>query len=268
LLQIVLAVYLLAVLALYTSQRGMLFYPQSLLQTPDAPEVRINVSGVSLRGWVVNPGRSCAIIYFGGNGESVEFDVPVFKGVVLGCSVYLIPYRGYSGNPGEPSEAALDSDALSIYDNLKLKHGTVDVMGRSLGTGIATYLAAHRPVSKLLLVTPYDSIVNIGQRQYPIFPVRLLAKDPFESWRSAEKIHSETMIFIAEADQVIPRRNTDNLQRHFRIPIAVKVFAGAGHNSISESPQYWPAVASFFGQQTRDRAYSPSQPGLGEKRLP
>ena len=251
LLQLAVIAYLLAMLALYAMQRSLLFYPQPLKVTPDAPEIRFATSGLTLRGWVVNSDRPCAIIYFGGNGESVEIDVPLFKDSVSGCSVYLIPYRGYSGNPGEPSEAALEADALTVYDSLKSRHATVGVMGRSLGTGIATYLAANRPVSSLLLVTPYDSIVNIGRDQYPYFPIGLLARDPFESWRSAEKVHAETMIFIAGSDHVIPRSNTDNLERHFRVALNVKIFSGVGHNSISESPEYWPTVASFFGQKNR-----------------
>jgi hypothetical protein len=161
-------------------------------------------------------------------------------------TVYLLPYRSYGGNPGEVTEANLYRDALNLYDQTRNHHVRVSVMGRSLGTGVATQLASQRKVDKLLLVTPYDSMINIAQTQYPVFPASWILKDRYESWRRAPKIDSDVLIMIAGNDEIIPLRNTMNLVSHFKQKPRVIVFQGEGHNSISDSSEYDRAIAGFI----------------------
>ena len=94
------------------------------------------------------------------------------------------------------------------------RHSQITVIGRSLGSGIATYLASQRPVSRLLLITPYDSIANVAAGRLPMFPVHWLLLDKYESWRYAPQITAPTRILAAEHDDVIPRLHTDALLRH------------------------------------------------------
>jgi pimeloyl-ACP methyl ester carboxylesterase len=116
-------------------------------------------------------------------------------------------------------------------------------MGRSLGTGVAVRLASQRPASRLILVTPYDSIQAIAEQQYPYFPVSWLLQDKFESWRYAQHIHVPTLLIKAEYDEVIPAINTDRLYASFKQGVAVmKVITNAGHNSIGGNPDYFNAI--------------------------
>ena len=75
---------------------------------------------------------------------------------------------------------------------------SISVIGRSLGSGVACYLAAHRKIQHMALVTPYDSMTSLAQTHYPIFPVRWLLKDRFESSKLANSIDSETLVLLAE----------------------------------------------------------------------
>ncbi len=109
--------------------------------------------------------------------------------MLSGYTVYLIPYRGYGNNAGTPAEQVLYSDAVQIYTTIKDQHDSVSLMGRSLGSGIATYVAANRQVDKLILVTPFDSIENVAKDIYWMFPVSLLIKDKF---RSSERVKDIT----------------------------------------------------------------------------
>ena len=90
-------------------------------------------------------------------------------------------YRGYGFSTGVSTEATLYRDALKLYDSVKSKHTRISLGGRSLGTAVATYVAAYREVSKLALITPFDSIVNVAQGKYPVYPVHLLLHDTFDS---------------------------------------------------------------------------------------
>ncbi len=119
----------------------------------------------------------------------------------------------------------------------------ITVVGRSLGSGVATRLASERPVSRLVLVTPYNSLQELAAGQFRFFPVRWLLKDKFESWRYAPRITAPTLILAAGNDEVIPRASTEALFHHFSPGIAtLKVIKGVGHNSISSSPEYLPLL--------------------------
>ena len=114
----------------------------------------------------------------------------------------MLHYRGFSGSSGEPSEAALHQDAELLYEFVKAKHGNITVMGRSLGSGLAIRLAAIKAIEKLVLITPYDSILNLAKQRFPYLPVEWMLFDRFESWRYAPQVKAPTVILATDADQV------------------------------------------------------------------
>jgi len=238
--------YALAGIALYTLQRSLLYFPSPLTLTPDAPGIAIPANGNVLHGWVVNPGQRDAVIYFGGKGEHVERDVDFLREALPGYSVYLVPYRGYGPNAGRPTEAGLYSDALTVYAFVRARHAHVSLISRSLGTGVATYVASNRDVDKLVLITPYDSVLNIARARYPMFPVALLLKDRFESWRHADAIHAQVLVVLAENDHAVPRSNSNTLIAHLHPRPTVVVIPRAGHNNLSNSPLYAQAIGNFM----------------------
>ncbi len=233
---------------LYFSQRSMMYFPTPAIAGVQAQAFELQNDGLQLNGWVVNPGKQRAMIYFGGNGEAVEYNAELFRATLPDVTVYLLPYRSYGGNPGEVTEENLYRDALKLYDQIKSRHDSVNALGRSLGSGVATYLASKRKIDKLILVTPFDSIVNVAQGHYPAFPVKLLVKDRYESWRRASDINSDVLVMIAGSDEIIPRTSTDNLIRHFKQKPKVIVFENTGHNTVSDSDDYDRAVSGFIGQ--------------------
>jgi pimeloyl-ACP methyl ester carboxylesterase len=104
-------------------------------------------------------------------------------------------------------------------------------------------LASSRPAAKLLLITPYNSLVELAERQFRWFPVKWLLKDKYESWRYAEHITVPTHLIAAEHDEVIPGASTRRLYSHFPVGVAtLQVIAGTGHNTISNSPEYLEAL--------------------------
>ncbi len=238
--------WLAASVLLYAKQDALLYNPSPLRAVPDAQRLAVIGSTGPLRGWVVNPDETDALVYFGGKGEPLERDVDFFRTTLPGRSVYLVPYRGYGPNTGKPSEKGIEADALAEFDVARGRHVHVAVAGRSLGTGVATFVAAHRPVERVVLVTPYDSILNIARGRYPIFPVSLLLRDRYESSRNADAITAPTLVLIAADDESIPRASTDALIAHFHTPPSIVVVPHAGHNSISKSPLYVPSIRDFL----------------------
>ena len=245
-LLVLLAVYLLLAAFLYFYQRRLIYYPVAADPAFRADEITIDNQGTRLHGWVLNPGRAKALIYFGGNSELITHRRGFFEDVFGDYSVYLVNYRGYGHSEGKPSEAALFSDALAIYDRLTREHEAISAYGRSLGSGIAVFLAAERVLEKLILLTPYDSLVAVARRYYPMFPVRLLLRDHFDSAARAGDVDEPVLITAAEFDHEIRLPHTLALKRRFqRAPLTYRVIAGAAHNNIVDFADYRESVREF-----------------------
>ncbi len=234
-------------LFLYSAQRSFIYFPTAEVSNPAARDLRIDSGAETIQVWQLNPDREQAILYFGGNAEDVANNTPDFLQLFDDYTVYLVNYRGYGASTGAPSEAGLFADAEAIHDFIATEHARVHVMGRSLGSGIAVHLASVREVGKLILVTPYDSIANIAAKSMPIFPVKLMLKDRYESWRLAGKLDNPTLALLAQYDNVIPRARSEALIAAFAPgQLRVVVVPRADHNSIGMIPAYRASLADFM----------------------
>ncbi len=246
-IKIGLLVYLGLGVVLYVAQRALMYPPVAENAAEDVPVEWLAIDGGRLKLWVLSPQQPHAVIYFGGNAEDVYWNVEDFRRALPGHAVYLVNYRGYGGSSGSPSEAALFADALRLFDSLRERHARVSVIGRSLGSGVATYLASRRPVERLVLATPYDSTLAVARASYPIYPVGLLLKDRYESVRYAAEVPSPALLLVAENDTLIPREHSNRLARSFDpAQVRLVVVEGAGHNDIAAYPRYWQAIADFL----------------------
>ena len=246
---LLLAAYLAVCAALFILQRTMLYYPTPAVTTSEAEVIWLKSGDQNLKVWHIRRAGSRALLYFGGNAEDVALNIPLFKRLFPEHSLYLLNYRGYGGSSGSPTETGLFADSLALYALAAQSHTEIDVIGRSLGTGVAVYLAVNRPVRRLALVTPYDSMTNVASALYPFLPVSWLLRDRYDSLGRAASLSAQALVLVAENDEVIPRQRTDALIAALRPEnTRVKVIASAGHNSIGNSPSYEQALTDFFAR--------------------
>lgn len=239
--------YLSACAVLFLTQRSLLYFPTSASKHDNAPTVLIESDGETLRVLTRSADSADAIILFGGNADDVSNYLDPFSTAVPRQNLFLVNYRGYSGSSGTPSEAALFSDAVAVYDHVHAKFPNVSVVGRSLGSGVAVYLASVRKVDRLILITPYDSIENVAKKHFAIFPVGMLLKDKFDSASRVKDVPAKTLVLIAENDRTIPRGNTDALVQRFPPEqVIVKTLAGTNHDSITSGSEYLKLIAEFL----------------------
>jgi len=231
---------------LYENQRGLLYFPQGTRVAAADTDFSLRNGGVVLRGWVRHPGRPKAVIYFGGNAESLAAGRDDLAALFPDRTVYLLAYRGYGASDGSPDQQGLFSDALALYDAVRPKHAAVAVVGRSLGSGVACYLVSQRPVERLALVTPFDSMVRVAQAHYPLFPMDLIAKERFESSSYIAGYRGPVLVLRAGRDAIVPQDSTDRLIAAMAVKPVVKTWPNAGHNSISESEDYDQALSDFM----------------------
>jgi pimeloyl-ACP methyl ester carboxylesterase len=247
LLSLVAIGYLLIGALLYLLQRNLLFFPVPARDGIPAEAITLKNKDLFLHGWVLNRGQQKALIYFGGNAEDITNNINLLESLFNNHTIYLIDYRGYGKNLGKPTQQGLFSDAIAIYDEILGLHTSISLMGRSLGSGVAVYLASKRDIDKLFLLTPYDSLAEVAQTHYPYFPVKYLIKDPFESIIYAKNINTPTLIVTAELDQVVPVKHAQKLRDQFaRAKVIYHLITGAGHNNITSFPQYRQVIKAFI----------------------
>lgn len=235
---------------MYTQQRELMYFPQATKADAKDTDFGIARNGVMLNGWLVNIGQPGAVIYFGGNAERIENMRGDFAKWFPHSSVYLVPYRGYGASEGTPSEEVLFSDALAVFDQVMARQqgAPITVIGRSLGSGVASYVASQRPVARLALITPFDSMAGVAQSHYPWLPLRWLMKDRYEATRYLAEYTGPVLVIRAGKDEVIPPASTDRLIAAMAKPPQVVDLADATHNSIDEDPGFGAALSAFVSR--------------------
>jgi len=241
-------IYLIVGIVLFIFQRDLLYFPTEQ-QTHSYDITFFQHDGIKIEVNILNKGKSQAILYFGGNAESVIGNAAEYKRLFPEHSIYLMNYRGYSQSSGSPNEQALYADALFIYDQIIPNHKSISLIGRSLGTAIASYLASKRAIEKLVLITPFDSAIAVAQDLYPVFPISIMLHDKYDSLSRVKEISADTLILIAEKDKIIPRKNTKRLINAFSsTQLIIKEIQNSGHNDLTFNQNYSQYLQEFLNQ--------------------
>ncbi len=239
-------------------QEKLIFFPP-----PGAPAPRVappavaeqivlrTSDGYTLYGWFARRGefRAPLIVYFGGNAEETSWLVG--ESHRFGnWSLLAVNYRGYGRSEGKPGEKALFADSLLIYDSVRSRPDVdperIVLMGRSLGAAVAVHLAANRPAAGLVLVTPFDSLAEVGAAHYPFLPVRLLLRHRFDSLALAPSMRSKVLMIAASADTIVPARHARRLFEAWGGPREWVELPGADHNDVEAHPAYWNSIRGFL----------------------
>jgi pimeloyl-ACP methyl ester carboxylesterase len=254
---------------LYFVQERLIFFRQpldagrrdSVLQRfPNVEEVNLVAEGgTRLHGFLSRPpvvaGKKFPlIIYFGGNGEEASWLLEESERS-QDWAWLLVNYRGYGWSGGSPGEKKMIADARRIYDWAQLRSDVdtsrIVAFGRSLGSGVAVRLATERALTGLVLATPFDSLENVAKRHYPFAPVSLLLRHRFDSLALASRVGVPILCIVAERDSIIPAAHARRLFAAWHGEKRLVTVANAGHNDLSESPEFWREIGSFLSRITR-----------------
>lgn len=241
---------MLGLAALAIGQRRLIYHPDPRHVLPSAvglsgvEEVKLaTADGETVIAWWAKapPGRP-TVLYFHGNGGSLADRAErVAKYQAAGLGLFMMAYRSYSGSTGSPSEAANVGDAKLALQRLLssgVRIGDVIVYGESLGTGVATQIAADQAVAGLILDSPYTSLADVGVERHPFLPVRLLLVDRYETMRFIGRVHAPLLVVHGEKDEIIPVRMGRAVYAAAREPKTLAVIAGAGHTDHSRFGSY------------------------------
>ena len=182
------------------------------------------------------------LLYFHGNaGDLSRWGIIAEYFVAQNYDVFIMDYRTYGKSIGKLSEQALYDDAQYCYDYVLKQYAEneITIYGRSLGTGIATYLASKQHPKQLILESPYYSILDVAKHRFPIFPVSSLLKYQFPSHEYIKSVNCPITIFHGTDDRVVPYLSAEKLnnsapKEHTKF-ITVK---GGSHNNLVQFDAY------------------------------
>ena len=165
---------------------------------------------IQLLAWFYNSNidKFKTILLLHGNAGSLEnriYKLNHFKDLKVNFLIFA--WRGFNGNKGKPSEIGLYKDAESAIRWLKMKginEKDIILYGESLGTGVAVEIAQNKNYAGIILESPFTSMVNMGKKYYPFFPVSLLLKDKFESYKKINNIFVPVLIMHGKVDKIVP----------------------------------------------------------------
>ena len=148
------------------------------------------------------------ILFFHGNAGKLDNRVYKLNELSkLELNYLIVAYRGFSGNAGKPTESGLYEDAnfAKIWLNKNgVKDKDIIIYGESLGTAVAIDLASRYNFSGIILESPFTSMLDLAQKYYPIFPVKLILKDRYESRKKLNDIKSPVLVMHGKKDKIVP----------------------------------------------------------------
>jgi uncharacterized protein len=226
---------------IYAGQRRLLYFPDRTRTDPkaiglmsvDAHEI-VAPDGARIIIWYgrAKPGKP-TLLYFHGNGGALAARAPRFERFMSeGWGVAMMAYRGYAGSTGSPTETHNIADALRAHDWLLAQGVAKDAVvlyGESLGTGVATQVAAVRPVAGLILDAPYTSTYEVGARRFPFLPVARMMWDRYETRAHIKRVACPVLILHGALDPVIPVDMGREVARLANEPKTYVEFPNGGH---------------------------------------
>ncbi len=240
---------------LYLIQERMIFLPPAvdahLYKRFSDNEIILENDKQQSHGWQIVQQKQLekTLLYFGGNAEDVvfmnleseRFDVK---------QVIAINYPGYGKSHGKPGQSELYQQALGNFDSLlnekQIQLDSVVLMGRSLGSSVAAYVASKRNVAGLILATPFDSMREVAANHYRIFPVDFLLKHPFPTTDFITDVQCPVIVVAAEKDEIIAEQNLYKLEQKIRQLKKSYRYAGFGHNTLQAHPDYYRDINAFI----------------------
>lgn len=245
-LNILLIIYLVVGVALFFFQNRLLFHPEAIAKEKafdfsiPYKEVNIALNNSNHMNVVqfLTAGSICkgVVLYFHGNRKNIEWYAkyaPLFTG--KGFEVWMMDYPGFGKSTGELTEDELYAFAEQLYTMAKAKYKPEQIIiyGKSLGTGIAAWLASKRSAKQLILETPYYSMTSLIAHYFPIYPVGKLLKYHLPTYTYISIVNAPVAIFHGTDDGVIPFSNAEKLKPLLKPGDEFIVIPDGAHNNLS-----------------------------------
>lgn len=244
------SIYIFLVILVYFLQDQFIFQGEELdpdhqfnFETPfeEIDLVMEDGANINLLIFRANQPKGLMVYYHGNAGNLEGWGHVVEYFASLGYDVAVMDYRGYGKSTGKRNQKTLLSDALKVYNYFKHEYSeeSIVIYGRSLGTGIASYVASQTNPGKLILETPYYSFVTLAKSSMPIFPVGLLLKYRFPTYKYLLDVDCPVIVFHGTEDMIVPFKQGVRLFENLDQDKATMfVIDGGSHNNLIDFEEF------------------------------
>jgi len=209
---------------LYLAQESFVYFPdRKLVATPASAGLAYEAvtlttdDGVRLSGWYIPAPKSRGTLLFShGNAGNISHRLESIRQFHdLGLDVFIYDYRGYGESEGKPSEEGTYRDAEAAWRYLtetrRVAPERLVYFGRSLGAGVASWLATRHPPRALIVESAFTSVPDFGAEVYPWLPVRWLARLQYPTRKNLRSVHAPVLVIHSRNDEIIPFRHGEAL---------------------------------------------------------
>jgi len=253
-------IYVLLCILITVAQRRMIYFPTRV----SAGAAQGWAAASQLTAWTNSSGQEIGwkrlasggqvLILHGNAGCALDRDFYVEKfQEAKAFDVYILEFPGYGSRPGSPTQISIFQAASDALKLLKTR-GPVYVVGESLGTGAACYLAGTFPdsVAGLALVAPYNNFTAAARAHMPLFPVRWMLWDRYSSDSYLKNYKGPAAFLVAGRDQVVPPALGRKLFAEYTGAKRLWEYPQATHNDVhSIAPNVWREVVAFWSETNR-----------------
>ena len=209
--------YMVMALALFFLQSHFVYFPtQNIEYTPgdiglDYEDVTFETEdSIQLDGWFIPAANAeFTILFCHGNGGNISHrldSINLFN--QLGFNCFIFDYRGYGLSEGKPTEQGTYTDASAAYKWLlkekSIQPGNIIIFGRSLGASVAAQLASKVRPATLVVESAFTSVVDMGKKLYPYFPIRWFARFEYNTIDYLKKVDCPVMVIHSPQDDIVP----------------------------------------------------------------
>lgn len=195
--------------------------------------------------------KGTVVVFHGNAGTAISRKYYIDALEIRGYRVVLAEFPGYGGRTGELSEKSFVKDARSTVLDAKNDFGEpLFIWGESMGCGVASALAKDLEFKPkgIVMLTPWDSLLNIGKIKFPWLPVKFLLHDTYDNIENMVGYKGQVAVIMCKKDNIIPNRLTLSLYDSVSHPKQIWVFENAGHNSWPSNIEldWWDEVMNFL----------------------
>ena len=223
--------------------------------------VRLDTSnGNQIEAWWFPPPSDTAPVIIFCHGNAGDLRGRADEGISWGkrgIGMLLFDYQGYGASEGTASEENLYADALAAYkylhDKKQIPDTRIIIFGRSLGGGVASYLASQKPHAGLILARSFTSLVDRAKERYPFLPISLIARNRFMTNERLDKIPGPVLVIHGDQDEIIGFHHGQTLAKLLGDKAETYWVEGAGHNNLigKTGSAYFDRVEEFIRKSTR-----------------
>ena len=259
LLVAVVLLYILVCAGYAVFQRRLIYLPPHFT----AEHVDASAKAAGLERWTNSSGQAIGMMRLSSNQPAAGQVLLVYGNASwsVGCAhyvdeiqkvapvdVYIVEYPGYADRAGSPTEQNLFHAADEALSLLGTK-GPTYLIGESLGTGVAAYLAGKYPdrFAGLILLSPYNRLEEVGKHRLPFLPVSLILADRFPSEDYLRNYRGPVGFMVDGRDNVVPEKFGLRLYDGYDGPKQLWRFPDGGHIYIPQPKEaFWGDVVKFW----------------------